>query len=187
MFRSKKFVLRQKICRLTNNLSFDKLTIICRSTMICPSTNWPICQRTNLFFLEPLSMHRYIGVTSLLFCREKCPYLFTLQKTLYDFISYCTIRTNVHLCQSTNDLSNDKLFIEGQISWTWWFDTKFILLKKRPKYINRSLYSLLIFDLQNGWPMFQREVTIGWCRNYQFFMYNSEVGTAHSMLTTTIY
>ena len=30
--RSKKFVLRQMICCLTNNLSFNKLTMICRST-----------------------------------------------------------------------------------------------------------------------------------------------------------
>ena len=46
----------------------------------------------------------HIGVTSVIFLQEKCPYLFTLQKPLYEFISYCTIRTNVRLRQTKIDI-----------------------------------------------------------------------------------
>ena len=36
--------------------------------------------------------------------QQKCPYLFTLQKPLYDFISYCTIRTMFVLEKNNIDL-----------------------------------------------------------------------------------
>ena len=127
------------ICRLTNNLSFDKLTKICRSTndlsfhkltkdkfgffraetwtklnfcnLVHESALLVSCRallkhsklrleccingeitflyrwRYRMFCLAeidcyclPWSMHRYTGVTSLIFSWEKYQYLFTLQK-----------------------------------------------------------------------------------------------------------
>ena len=71
-----------------------KNTFLCRwryrtfcSAGIINCYHWPL----SMHGYWPLSMHRYKGVTSVIFSREKCRYLFTLQKPLHDFISYCTI------------------------------------------------------------------------------------------------
>ena len=39
---------------------------------------------------------------------------------------------------------------------------KMVLARKKYRFFIFPLCGLLIFDLHHGWPLFQREVTIGW-------------------------